>query len=182
MSMISTIVGLGASLLAPNLLSQLRDQKIKVLHAMPGRLRIQCDKWKDEIVAAHLQKEICNHPLVSTCRTSGITGSILIEFLMPYISQQELDELMKFIVKEASDAIILTDSKMMRTMQQSLGMVDRGIKRQTNGLVDFDSLFVLLLLGKGIQSFRTTPAFASSMLYWAYTIIKGKDQNSPYDK
>lgn len=182
MRMISTFVGLGASLLAPKLLSQLRDQKIKILHAMPGRLRIQCDKWKSELVASHLQKKISSLPLVATCKASGVTGSILIEFIVPTITEQEFDELMQFIVQEASDAILDTDAKMMRTMQQSITMIDRGIKRQTNGFADFDSLFVLFLLGKGIHSFSTAPAFASNLLYWAYTIIKGKDQSGPYDK
>ena len=52
--------------------------------------------------------------------------------------------------------------------------MDRGIKKQTNGFADFDSLFALFLLGKGIHAFSNAPAFSSSLFYWAYTIIKGK--------
>ena len=99
---------------------------------------------------------------------------------MPHISQQELDELMQFIVQTASDAILHTDAKLMRGIQKTLGTVDKGIKRQTNGLADFDSLFVLFLLVKGVHSFSHSPAFSSSLWYWAYTIIKGKGSERPH--
>ncbi|WP_028403025.1 HMA2 domain-containing protein [Ectobacillus panaciterrae] len=173
--MISTVLGFGASLFAPKLLSQFRDQKIQIIHAMPGRLRMQCDKWKDAIVAQCLEKEIVNETLVLTCKASSVTGSLLIEFIVPHISEQELDELMKRIVTVTSEAVLHTEAKMMKTMQQTLQVVDRGIKRQTNGFADFDSLFVLFLLGKGIHSFKRAPAFAASLLYWSYTIIKNKE-------
>ena len=50
--------------------------------------------------------------------------------------------------------LLYTDANLMRGMQKTLGIVDKGIKKQTNGFADFDSLFVLFLLGKGIHSFR----------------------------
>ena len=34
--MLPTVIGLGASFIAPKIMSQFRDQKIKVVHAMPG--------------------------------------------------------------------------------------------------------------------------------------------------
>ncbi|PEB49120.1 hypothetical protein COO03_23850 [Bacillus sp. AFS098217] len=58
-------------------------------------------------------------------------------------------------------------------------MVDVGIKRQTNGFADFDSLFVLFLLGKGIHGFNSAPTFSASLLYWAYS-IKGKGSERPH--
>ena len=172
--MMSTFVGIGASIITPKLMSQFRDQKVKVVHAMPGRLRLQCDSWKTEIVAKALSTHLEKHPLISTSKASPITGSLTLEFVVPYISQQELDELMQYIVQTASDALLSTDAMLMRGMQNTLGFIDQGIKKQTNGFADFDSLFVLFLLGKGIHMFNSTPAVASSLLYWAYTIIKGK--------
>lgn len=170
----SSIVGIGASLIAPKLMSQFRDQKIKVVHAMPGRLRLQCDSWKNEIVAKSLNDKIVKSPIVLSSKASHITGSLLLIFKVPQISQQQLDELIQFIVETASDALLLTDATLMRGMQNTLGMVDKGIKKQTNGFADFDSLFVLFLLGKGIHAFSNTPAFSASLFYWAYSIIKQK--------
>jgi len=150
---------------------------------MPGRLRLQCDKWKYKIVAEHLEKELVKNPLILTCKASEVTGSLLIEFVVPSITQQELDELMKTIVTIASESLLHTDAKIMTTMQSTLQLVDRGLKRQTSGLADFDSLFVLFLLGKGLQSFATAPAFSANLLYWAYTIVKNKNiGDSSYDR
>lgn len=172
--MMSTFVGIGASIITPKLMSQFRDQKVKVVHAMPGRLRLQCDSWKNDIVATVLSNHVVKHPLLLASKASPITGSLTLEFVAPHISQQELDELMQFIVQTASDALLSTDAALMKGMQNTLGFIDQGIKRQTNGFADFDSLFALFLLGKGIHIFNSTPAFSSSLLYWAYTIIKRK--------
>lgn len=172
-------MGIGLSLVTPKIMSQFRDQKIKVVHAMPGRLRLQCDSWKDDTVADALSNHVENYPLILSAKASPITGSLTMEFIVPHISQQELDELIQFIVQTASDAILHTDAKLMRGFQNTLGTVDKGIKRQTNGLVDFDSLFVLFLLVKGVHSFGHSLAFSSSLLYWAYTIIKGKGSEKP---
>ena len=172
--MMSTFVGIGASIITPKLMSQFRDQKVKVVHAMPGRLRLQCDSWKNDIVAKALSTHVEEHPLLLSSKASPITGSLTLEFIAPHISQQELDELMLFIVQTASDALLYTDATLMKGMQNTLGFIDQGIKKQTNGFADFDSLFALFLLGKGIQMLGSTPTFASSLFYWAYTIVKGK--------
>ena len=172
--MMSTFVGIGASIITPKLMSQFRDQKVKVVHAMPGRLRLQCNSWKNDVVAIALSDHVVKHPLISTSKASPITGSLTLEFVVPHISQQELDELMQFIVQTASEALLYTDATLMKGMQNTLGFIDQGIKKQTNGFADFDSLFALFLLGKGLHSFSNAPAFSSSLLYWAYTIIKGK--------
>ncbi|MBT2736083.1 HMA2 domain-containing protein [Bacillus sp. ISL-7] len=174
--MIPTIVGIGASLIAPKIMSQFRDQKIKILHAMPGRIRLQCDTWKHPIVAEALSKHVQNHPLILTSKASAITGSLIIQFVVPHISQDELDEVMTNIVQIASDAILHKSAVMISGMKNTLDFVDKGIKKQTNGFADFDSLFVLFLLGKGIQSFGIAPAFSASLLYWSYTIIKNKGE------
>ena len=105
--LISTLVGIGTSLITPKMMSQFRDQKVKVVHAMPGRLRLQCDSWKDDIVAKALSKNVEKHPLILSSKASPITGSLTLEFIIPHISQQELDELMQFIVQTASDATSL---------------------------------------------------------------------------
>ena len=175
--MMSTFIGIGASIITPKLMSQFRDQKIKVVHAMPGRLRLQCDSWKNDIVANALSNLVEKHHLLISSKASPITGSLTLEFVAPYINQQELDELMQFIVQTASEALLLTDATLMKGMQNTLGFIDQGIKKQTNGFADFDSLFALFLIGKGIHMFGSTPAFSSSLLYWAYTIIKGKGRD-----
>src|SRR3954447_20620614 len=112
-NLISTLVGLGLSLITPKVMSQFRDQKIKVVHAMPGRLRLQCDSWKNNVVANALSKNLEKNPLILSTKASPITGSLTLEFVIPHISQQELDELMQFIVQIATDALLYTDAHLM---------------------------------------------------------------------
>ncbi|MFJ7932182.1 HMA2 domain-containing protein [Peribacillus sp. NPDC096448] len=176
--MVPTLVGIGASLIAPKIMSQFRDQKVKVIHAMPGRLRLQCDSWKHTIVAEALGKQVQSHPLILTSKASEITGSLVIEFIVPHISQDELDEIMTNIVQIASNAILHKDAMLMNGMKNTLQFIDKGIKKQTNGFADFDSLFILFLLGKGIQSFGNAPAFSASLLYWSYSIMKNKGDSN----
>lgn len=178
MSMLPTVIGLGVSFIAPKIMSQFRDQKIKVVHAMPGRLRIQCDSWKHRIIAHALTEEVKKHPLILTSEASELTGSLLLQFVVPHINQEELDELMSYIVQIATNAILNKDATLMNGMTNTLGFIDKGIKKQTNGFADFDSLFVLFLLGKGIQTFGSAPAFSASLLYWSYNIIKDKGEKN----
>ncbi|TYR81469.1 hypothetical protein FZC66_06380 [Priestia megaterium] len=174
--MIPTLVGIGASLIAPKIMSQFRDQKVKVLHAMPGRLRIQCDSWKHRIVANALTERVQNHPLILTSKASEITGSLTLQFVVPHISQEELDDVINQAVQIAAEAILHKDALMMNGMKHTLGFIDKGIKKQTNGFADLDSLLVLYLLGKGVQTLGSAPAFSASLLYWSYTIIKSKEE------
>ena len=67
----STLMGIGASLITPKLMSQFRDQKVKVVHAMPGRLRLQCDSWKNDIVANALSKNVEKYPLILSSEASS---------------------------------------------------------------------------------------------------------------
>lgn len=67
----------------------------------------------------------------------------MLQFVVPHINQEELDELMSYIVQIASNAILNKDATLMNGMTNTLRFVDKGIKKQTNGFADFDSLFVL---------------------------------------
>ena len=69
------------SLFTPKIMAQFRNQKIKVMHAMPGRLRMQCDNWKNPVVASVLNETTEKHPLILTAKVSSITGSCTVELI-----------------------------------------------------------------------------------------------------
>ncbi|MBY0123765.1 HMA2 domain-containing protein [Bacillus sp. S/N-304-OC-R1] len=176
--MISSLVGLGASLLAPKIFSYINDQKVEVVHAMPGRVRLKCDQWKNEIVAKHLETTFEQLEIVKHVSASPITGSLLIEFVVPALSPQEFDELLKLAVNTSVNAFPYVDAQLMKTMKNTVSTVDGLIKKRTSGKADVDSLLSLFLLIFGISGFSANPAFSSSLLYWSYTIItkeKGKN-------
>ncbi|MCC5800836.1 HMA2 domain-containing protein [Rossellomorea vietnamensis] len=169
--MIQTLVGLGASILAPSIMKRLKDQKVQVVHAMPGRVRLQSDHWKEEKIAVALESQFSQIPIVKTVRASGVTGSLLLEFHSSHLTPEQFDELIQLAVHTSTQAYAEIDAKMKKKMKKGVHTVDHIIKKQTGGKADFESLMVAWLLFKGATGFAANPAFASSLLYWAYTLI-----------
>lgn len=169
--MIQTLVGLGASILAPSIMKRLKDQKVQVVHAMPGRVRLQSDHWKEEKIALALEEHFRQLSLVKSVKASGITGSLLLEFQTPHLTPEQFDELVQMAVHISTQAYGDIDSKMKKSMRKGVHTVDHMIKKQTGGKADFESLMAAWLLFKGATGFAANPAFASSLLYWAYTLM-----------
>ncbi|MFJ5714090.1 HMA2 domain-containing protein [Neobacillus sp. NPDC093127] len=177
--MITSLVGLGASLLAPKLLSSVTDQKIEVVHAMPGRIRLKCERWKDGIVAHHLEQTFSQLTIVKSVSGSPITGSLLIEFNVATLSPEQFDELLRLAVDTSVNAYPYVEAQLMKTMKKTVSITDGLIKKRTSGKADVDSLLSLFLLIYGATKIPVNPAFSSSLLYWAYTIItKEKGSNN----
>ncbi|MFC0524478.1 HMA2 domain-containing protein [Pontibacillus salicampi] len=169
--MIQSILGIGASLAAPSIMKRLKDQKVQVLHAMPGRVRLQCNHWKNHTIAEELEEQFSYFPIVQSVRASGITGSLLLEFTTPYLTSEQFDEIVQAAVNISTDAYRYTEAAMKASMRNGLSSVDHLVKKQTGGKADIDSLLTLFLLMKGTTGFAANPAFASSLLFWAYTLM-----------
>lgn len=170
----NTIVGFGATLFAPRLLKGLQDQKVKVLHASPGRLRLQCDKWKNNVTARLMIENFASVPLVDKTEVSPVTGSLLLLFKTQTLTQEQFDEIVKTAVESSVAAYNELPSNLNKVMQHSLHTVDIALKRQSGGNIDMDGVLSAMLLFTGIATFPANPAFASSMLYWSYSIIKNQ--------
>ncbi|MBH0229760.1 hypothetical protein LCL89_02260 [Halobacillus yeomjeoni] len=169
--MIQTLVGLGVSMAAPNLMKRLKDQKVQVLHAMPGRVRLQSNHWKEDKIAAALEECFSQLPIINNVQASGITGSLLLEFTTPHLTSEQFDEIVQLAVRTSIDTYPHIKSKMKTSMKQGVDSLDDFVKKQTSGKVDAETLLALWLLFKGTTGFSANPAFASSLLYWAYTLI-----------
>jgi hypothetical protein len=179
----STILGLGAYIVAPKVIGKLREQKIHVVHAVPGRLRLQNNRWKDKYAGRYMEKVIVQHPLIKDCRVSPITGSLLLEFTTPYLQQQELDEVLQLVTDQTVESFAVTNDKMMSTMNHAFNTINDNVKKTTNGYTSIDSLLVIYFMFQGIRSFPVNPAFASSLFYWAYTVLRNNDgKGDGYDK
>lgn len=172
--MFSSLFGLGASLIVPKILSYFGDHKIQVIHAMPGRVRIQCDRWKDKVVAVNIEKALANDAIVTKAVASPISGSLLLEFNVPHLTQEQFDKILLQAVESAVAAYPQLESQIMDKMRQTVQTVDGQIKKRTSAIADLDSILVLLMLGKGVSGFSKNPAFSSSLLFWAYNIITNR--------
>jgi hypothetical protein len=89
---------LGRSHIRP---SYLIPQKVNVVHAIPGRLRLQCNRWKNRKISKSLQIKFTEHPLVDRASTSPITGSLLLELNVDRLSKDQFKRLVQFGVDAA---------------------------------------------------------------------------------
>lgn len=172
--MLNAILGIGASLLAPKVMSGIQDQKVNVVHAVPGRVRLQCEKWKNEQTAGNLVKVFSSIPLVKEAKASPVTGSLLLTFKQETLTPEQFD----YIVKSAVETSIATypeiQSDLMNILQNTVKTLDITMKKQSAGKVDIDSLLSIILIVNGVLRMPANPAFSSSLLYWAYTLITNK--------
>lgn len=172
MSVWPTLLGLGAYIIAPKLLGKLREQKIQVIHATPGRLRLQNERWKNEQAALYIEKALVAHPLIQACRVSPITGSLVLEFSTLYLQQEELDAIFQLVTDVTVESFAVTNDKLMNSVRGTFERVNGNVKKTTNGYASVDSLLLVYFVFQGIRSFPANPAFASSLFYWAYTVLK----------
>ncbi|MGM9928920.1 MAG: HMA2 domain-containing protein [Bacillus sp. (in: firmicutes)] len=172
--MMNTLLGIGASLLAPKMISLVQDQKVNVVHALPGRVRLQCDKWKNEQTAHNLMAVFQRIPIISNVQSSAISGSLLLEFQVEKLTQEQFDGIVSQAVQTSIATYPELQSDLMIILQNIIDTINSSMKKQSGGKVDVDSLISLLLIINGILKLPTNPAFSSSLLYWAYTIITNK--------
>ncbi|QST01065.1 hypothetical protein IMZ31_05730 [Pontibacillus sp. ALD_SL1] len=170
--MMQTLIGLGASFAIPGLMKRLKDQNVQVIHAMPGRVRLQSNHWKAEPIAEALEEQFSWVPIVQRVEASGVTGSLLLEFNTPHLTSEQFDELLQLAVDTSIQTYPEVEASMKTSMKKGLSSLDSMIKKKTGAKTDLDSLLVAGLLFKGATGFAANPAFASSLLYWAYTILK----------
>lgn len=172
----STLLGLGAYMIAPKIIGKMREQKIQVVHAIPGRLRLQNVRWKDKQSALYMENVLKQHPLIGSCRVSPISGSMLLEFTTPYLQQSELDEILQLVTDVTVESFSVINDKLMNTMKGTFDRINGNVKKTTNGYASVDSLLIVYFLFQGLRSFPANPAFASSLFYWAYTMLKNSGE------
>ena len=66
---------------------------IKILHFIPGRLRLQSPQWKTNVTLVEkLVKELQAQPLVFSVQPTPVTGSLVITYDATYLTNiEELD-------------------------------------------------------------------------------------------
>ena len=172
----SKLLGLGAYFVIPKVVGKLREQKIEVVHAVPGRLRLQNNRWKDKQVGAYIERVLQKDPLIKTCRVSTITGSLTLEFTSSYLQQEELDKILQLVTDTTIESFSYTHDKTLQTMSGLFNGVNQNVKKMTNGYASIDSMMIIYFIFQGLRSFPVNPAFASSLFYWAYTVLKNSEE------
>ncbi len=180
--MLNTLLGIGASFLAPKIMSKVQDQKVNVVHAVPGRVRLQCNKWKNEQTAKNLCSVFQRIPLIRHAEASPVTGSLLLEFTTMSLTQDQFDAIVKKAVETSVATYPEMQAELMGVLKSIVQTVDTTLKKQSGGKLDVDSLLSVSLIIGGVLKMPATPAFSSSLFYWAYTIITNKGTNERRDR
>lgn len=165
------LVGLGTTMVIPKLMKKLQDQKVNVLHASPGRVRLQCDKWKNEPTAHNLVLLFEQAPIVKNVKTSAITGSLLLEFNTKTLTAEQFDEIVKSAVETSVETYAELPSALKSVLRNSVTTVDNTLRKQSAGNLDLESSMSIVLVISAILRITTNPVFASTLLYWAYSLI-----------
>lgn len=146
---------------------------IQVLHAMPGRIRLQCPAWKSEAVAERLADSLRRHSLVEQASVSPITGSLLVHFTQQHLGQRQFDKFMELVVKQTTVAMEQEASSATILMSRIINSVDSRLKIATNGTFDLPSLFGIALATLAVKGFRSNRANSLQQFFWVYRLLRG---------
>lgn len=149
---------------------------ICVLHAMPGRIRLQCNSWKSEAVAGRLADSLRRHGLVDQVSASAITGSLLIHFRQKHLGREQFDKFMDLVVQQTKAGIELESSSATLLMSRIVNGLDNRVKIATNGIFDLPSLFSIALATLAVRGFRGNRANSLQQLFWVYRLLRGGRQ------
>lgn len=169
--MFNTILGVGAYFLAPKLLTQVQEQKVNVIHASPGRVRLKCSRWKNSETAKNLTAVFSSIPIIKDVEASPITGSLLLTFYTETLTQEQFDDIVKNAVETSIATYPELRSDLMNILKNVINTIDMTFKKQTGAKADLDSLLSVVLIVNGLLGFSVNPVFSSTLLYWAYSII-----------
>ena len=165
------LLGLGISTLANKMFKHVTTQKVNVVHASAGRVRLQCDRWKNPQTAKRLTEMFSSLPIVENVQASPVTGSLLLVFKSATLTAQQFDNVVKQAVETSVSVYPELESDLMGIMKQMICLVDGTMKRGTGGILDLDSVLVVIFIIFGISKFSNQPSHAASLFYWAYNLI-----------
>jgi hypothetical protein len=141
----------------------------RIVHRLPGRLRIKFDKQKGNVAFfSMLSSELRTCPGVLDVTANPVTASALIQHTgaeSKVLQFAAAHRLFKVITSNGSPA----DTQVR--MVAGLGSINRDIKRVSGGSMDLNALVVLGLTGLAIQQAieGNVMAPALSLLWYAYS-------------
>jgi hypothetical protein len=161
------------SLVGGVILKNICTLNIRVLHAMPGRIRLQCNVWKNEAVAVRLADSLRRHGIVDQVSASAITGSLLVHFTQNHLDRGQFDKFMDLVVQQTKAGIEQDSSSATIVMSRIVNSLDNRVKIATNGIFDLPSLFSIALTALAVREFRGNRANSLQQFFWVYRLLRG---------
>ena len=163
-----------AALIGNSLLTKLSTLNVNVIHAMPGRIRLQCNTWKNEALVKTLMETMNEQQLIAKVECSSITGSMVIYFKEQYLTSQQFQGVVETAVKATRKGMTEKKSEATASMVKAMNAVNRQVKVSTKGMFDIPALIILALTIHSLKTFSINRGNALRQLLWAYRILKGE--------
>ena len=164
------------SIVGGALLKNLSTLNIHVLHAMPGRIRLQCHVWKSEAIAERLADSIRTHYLVGQVSVSPVTGSLLVHFTQKHLGRRQFDKFMDLLMKQTRAGMEQETASATLLMSRTINRLDSRVKIATKGTLDLPSLFVIALTSQAVRGFSGNRGNSLQQLCWVYRLLRGGRQ------
>ena len=92
------------------------------------------------------------------------------------LAARRLDNILQLVTDSTIESFSYTHDKALQTMGGLFNGVNQNVKKMSNGYASIDSMMIIYFIFQGIRSFPVNPAFASSLFYWAYTVLKNSEE------
>jgi hypothetical protein len=164
------------SLVSGAMMKSICALNIRVLHAMPGRMRLQCNAWKSEPVAEGVADSLRRYSFVERVNISPVTGSLLLQFTQKHLSRKQVDKVMDLLAKQTMAGIEKEVSSSTLLMGRIVNHLDSQVKVASNGIFDLLSLFIIALTAQAVRGFSSNRGNSLQQLFWVYRLLRGGRQ------
>ena len=145
---------------------------IEVKQNISGRLRIYCDKLRDNKLSDALNIQLSRIEGIKQVSVSTVTGSILVIYDAKKIQSDLLQAAIVKLLGVEGDSDNLSNSLIMQEVTLANQALNYAVLDKTSGIIDLKTALPIVFVGLAIKELiRTgnlgTPA-PITLLYWAY--------------
>ncbi len=135
---------------ASSLVTLLRSGPVRTEHALPGRVRFLVPSLAgNEPGTTSLQERLSTLPGVQSVRVTATTGSVLIHYREEQVQAELLFAAIVRLLGLDDEIAKSPKPVIARELRTIVDSLNRAVYEQTNGLLDFSSLLLIILAGVG---------------------------------
>jgi hypothetical protein len=175
------LAGLFGKQQAANLLAGLQNGPVCVAHAVPGRIRFRVKGLADEPNhAALLREKLTGIEGVKQVAVTPASGSVLIQYREKVVQPDLLFAAVVRLLGLDAEFSRTPPPAVVRELQHVLDSLNRVVYDRTNGLLDFNSVVIIILAGLGIKKLVLNESAAlpagATLLWWAVSRLLGQGE------
>jgi|GEM_PF-2890498 len=146
--------------------------RIHVAHSMQGRIRMYCDRFREDRVTSVLQEQLSQIQGIHSLEGNQRTGSLLIH----YNPEQVKEELLIAAVQKlmGTNETSPQQGTIMQEVKTGYDAVNAALLDRTGGAVDVNTMLAGTLAALAVKQFVLTRSLGvpspMTLFYWAFLI------------